>query len=254
MIRRRLVFFSIIGAAILIIAAVTVMRAAPKPVWMTMTATPKPALTAKPAGSDTPMPVPSPLKLDAQISPFSQAVSGSSLYFFGEITNTGDAPLYKPQVSIVLYDASDHALSNSRGFAVHDVVLPGQRVPISVFFHTVPAQWTRFEVFFKPQAAHSTQLQYYTDLSPSDIKFERDPLIGYSLSGLVKNTGARSVKYVQAVVTVYDAANYVVGTDQGFASPDALAPNESAPFKVLIHPTAAEPASYRVQFTAMISD
>jgi len=262
--RRRLIFFSIIGCAVLIVVATLAMgqvarwaHSLPRagPIVIVVTATPKASLpTVTPTfavvSEDAPIPIPTPLQLDAQVSPFTFAYNSvGALYFFGEITNTGDVPLGHPTVSVVLYDAAGQALGKEPGYVTQDFVVPGQRVPIKVLFRQ-PPEWTRFEVLFKPEAARYAGFLVYTDLSPSLMNFARDPSLGYSLSGMVKNTGERKARFAQVVVTLYGADGQVVGVDGTFARPNELAPGESAPFKVSFYLTAAEPTSYRAQFFA----
>ena len=264
MIRRRLIFFGIIGCAVLIVAATAVIDQTvrwarslprPRPIVVVVTATTRPSLpTVTPTfvvvPEGTPILVPTPQRLDAQVSSFSFAYNSiGALYFFGEITNTGDLPLDHPTVSVVLYDEAGQALGNEPGYAAQGFVAPGQRVPVKVLFIR-PPKWSRFEVLFKPQAARYAGLLTYTDLSPSAMNFAREPSLGYSLSGMIRNSGTRQVRFVQAVVTLYDADGQVVGVEGTFARPSDLAPNESAPFKVSFYLTAAEPVSYRAQFIA----
>jgi Protein of unknown function (DUF3426) len=262
--RRRFIFFGIIGCAALIVVATLAMeqvtrwaRSLPRsaPIVIVVTATPKPSLpTVTPTFAvvpeDVPIPIPTPLRLDAQVSPFTFAYNSiGALYFFGEITNTGEVPLGHPQVSVVLYDAAGQALGNEPGYATQDFLAPGQRAPVKVLFRQ-PPEWTTFKVLFKPEAARYNGFLVYTDLSPSEMTFARDPSLGYSLSGMVKNTGERQVRFVQVLVTLYDAEGKVVGVDGTFARPNELAPGESAPFKVSFYLTSAEPTSYRAQFIA----
>jgi hypothetical protein len=264
MMRRRLIFSGIVGCAVLIVVATWAMEQVarwarglprPGPIVIVVTATPRPSLpsvtpTFAVVPEDGPIPVPTPLRLDAQVSPFTFAYNSiGALYFFGEITNTGDLPLGHPKVSVVLYDASGHALGNEPGYATQDFVAPGQRAPVKVLF-LQPPEWSRFEVLFKPEAARYAGFLTYTDLLPSSMNFVRDLSLGYALNGMVKNIGERQARFVQVVVTLYDADGQVVGVDGTFARPSDLAPGESAPFKVSFYLTAAEPASYRAQFIA----
>jgi hypothetical protein len=201
----------------------------PRPIFSVVTATIESSLpTVTPTfvvvPESTPIPVPTPQRLDAQVSSFSFAYNSiGALYFFGEITNTGDLPLDHPTVSVVLYDEAGQALGNEPGYAAHGFVSPGQRVPVKVLFIR-PPKWSRFKVLFKPQAARYAGFLTYTDLSPSAMNFARDPSLGYSLSGMIKNSGTRQVRFVQAVVTLYDADGQVVGVEGTFARPSDLRP------------------------------
>jgi len=199
----------------------------------------------------TPAPVPTASRLDARASQFLPIRSSDgALYFVGEIINTGDQPLERPEVAIVLYDSTGQVLANERGFSTQDYVAPGQRVPVRIIFTSPPAQWAKFQVLFTPQAATGENLFTYSDLTPLELKFVRSATIGHSISGTVKNSGMRDARYVQVIVTLYGANGQVVGVGEDLASPDSLAPNETASFNVTIYHTAAEPVSYRVQFIA----
>jgi hypothetical protein len=198
----------------------------------------------------TTLPVPTPLKLEAQVGAFSPILSGNALYFVGEVHNIGDQPLERPEVSVVLYDATGQVLANERGFATQDIVAPGQRVPVRIVFTAPPAQWSKFQVLFKPEALTEPGLHNYADLTSSALNLVRSPTSGYSVSGTVKNSGTRQARYIQAVVTLYGGNGQVVGVGEDLTDPDHLAPNGSAVFKVTIYSVASEPVSYRVQLVA----
>jgi len=279
----RIVFFSIIMIALCIVVAGTVGTLGSQwlervrdlssfsPVTVVVTAT-QPAPTLTPLATDTPhatfaplptvtpgpirapeataLPVPTPLRLEAQLGQFSPVASGNALYFVGEVSNTGDQALDRPEVSVVLYDAAGQVLANERGFATQDYVAPGQRVPVRVVFATPPAQWIKFQVLFKPKPASEPGLHNYTDLASSALSLTRSPTLGYLVSGTVKNNGTREARYVQAIVTLYGGNGQVVGVGEDLANPDRLVPNQSAVFKVSIFSVASEPVSYRVQLIA----
>jgi Protein of unknown function (DUF3426) len=198
----------------------------------------------------TTLPVPTPLKLEAKVGAFSPIASGNALFFVGEVHNIGDQPLERPEVSVVLYDATGQVLASERGFATQDTVAPGQRVPVRIVFTTPPAQWIKFQVLFQPQAATEPGLHNYADLTTSALKLVRSPASGYLVNGTVKNSGARQARYIQAVVTLYGGSGQVVGVGEDLTDPDHLAPNGSAVFTVTIYSVAAEPISYRVQLVA----
>ena len=280
--RSRVIFILIIGVALCIVAAGAIgneignfLQRLPTPIAETVVVfVTQPVPTATPFPTDTPLPtlaplptatpgsavrapgataapVPTAARLDARVGQFSPvASSDGALYFVGEVVNTGDQPLGRPEVAIVLYDSTGQALANERGFSIQDYVAPGQRVPVRVLFTLAPAQWTKFQVLFTPQAATDVGLYTYDDLTPLALNFVRSAKTGHSINGAVKNTGLRDVRFVQAVVTLYGAGGQVVGIGEDLTEPDGLAPNETATFNVTIYSTAAEPVSYRVQFIA----
>jgi Protein of unknown function (DUF3426) len=279
--RSRIIFFGIIAVALCIVAAGVIGNRTAAFLSRLPTSMPEtvvviatqPAPTVTPFPTDTPPPtlaplstatpglirgpdatavlVPTPSRLEARPGQFSSASSGDgALCFVGEIINTGDQALARPEVSVVLYDSAGQVLANERGFATQDYVSPGQRVPVRVIFPSPPASWVRFQVLFNPKAATEVGLYTYSDLVSSALNFSHSSTMGYSISGMVKNIGAREARYVQAIVTLYGADGRVVGVGEDWADPDHLAPNESAVFKVTIYSTAAEPVSYRVQLIA----
>lgn len=220
----------------------------PRPTLLLPLPTVTPGLIRPPEA--TTLPVPTPPKLEAQVGAFSPISIGNALYFVGEVHNTGDQPFERPEVSVVLYDATGQVLANERGFATQDTVASGQRVPVRVVFTTPPPQWSKFQVLFQPEAATEPGLHNYFDLTTSALNLVRSPTTGYLVSGKVKNSGARPARYIQAVVTLYGVNGQVVGVGEDMTDPDHLAPNGSAVFKVTIYSVAAEPISYRVQLVA----
>jgi hypothetical protein len=278
--RSRIIFFSILAVALCVVAAglignattVLLKRSSMLIPEATVTADTRPAPTVTPFPTDTPPPTLAPLptatpgpirapdstaapvptvsRLEARPGQFSPVQVGAAVYFVGEIINTGDQALARPEVSVVLYDAAGQVLANERGFATQDYVAPGQRAPVRVIFPSPPAQWARVQVLFRPQAADEPGLYTYPDLASSASSFTRSTTMGYAIRGTVKNIGTREARYVQAIVTLYGAEGQVVGVGEDFADPDHLAPNASASFLVTIYGTAAEPVSYRVQLVA----
>lgn len=56
----------------------------------------------------------------------------------------------------------------------------------------------------------------------------------YDIVGEVKNIGYEPMNFVKIVSTFYDKNNIIIGTDYTYTDPTTIAPNESAPFRLMI--------------------
>jgi hypothetical protein len=171
-----------------------------------------------------------------------------SVYFIGEIVNTGDLPIAKPETIISLLDDSGKRIAFQTGYTVHDVIQPKQIVPVAVLFTDPPPTWQSFEVFLQAKTATGNEFMAYTDFQAAKDSLSKDDRGYYAVSGEVKNTGTSKAEFVQAVVALYGQDQKLVGMGSAYVEESKLDPNASASFSVRVINVIAPPVSYRVQF------
>jgi hypothetical protein len=171
-----------------------------------------------------------------------------SVYFVGEITNSGNRPISKPEVIVSLLDENGARLQFESGYPVHDLIEPNEIVPVVVLFSNPPPLWYSFEVFLQAEEATGREFMSYTDLAPTSAELAEDELAGYVLAGAVVNEGELRTEFVQAIVSLYDEHQKIVGVGSAYVEQSKLDPGVSSPFAVRITNVAASAKSYRLQF------
>lgn len=257
--RSRLIFFAIIGAAVLILAAGSAarigQRPAPRPVVIVVTATPEAAPTGVAGLRLTPdvrrVSLSLPEAEVRDVRPLNGP--GDALTFVGEVVNTGRQALTRPEIHILLYGKADSKLQVVTGQAEHNLVLPGERVPFTAFLDNPPSNWVRFEVIFAPELATGNEYMAYMDFDVSQDQFGPGKFANNGVAGQVRNAGEKQAKYVQAIVSFYDAENKIIGVDSTYVTDrdQLMLPGKTLPFVVDLHNySGVDIASYRVQFVA----
>ena len=171
-----------------------------------------------------------------------------SIYFVGEIFNTGSRPIAKPEVIISLLDESGKRLLFESGYPVHDVIPAYGSVPVVVLVSNPPPVWNSFEVFIQAQAATGKEFMAYTGFVPSDVQIDRDEFDYYVITGDVKNTGESKAEFVQVVASLYDQEGKIVGAANAYIAQTKMDPQGLSSFSVRIMNVSAAPAAYRLQF------
>lgn len=182
-----------------------------------------------------------------------------TVIFLGEVVNTGQQGLQSPLVHLVLYDDAGAKLDVVTGRTEHDLVPPGAVVPFKVYLSNPPPNWTRFEIIYRPQAADGSEYMAYTDFESLEDQSTPDDDYPSSriISGRVRNTGRQSVRFVQAIISIYNTEEQIIGMADIYLNglDDRMAPNQVLPFEArLSSSTGEEIVFYRVQFVANVPD
>lgn len=252
----RLVFFVIIGIAILIVITSRLMGIQTfliRGISTIPTAGPYPRPTQMMERGSASLPdtraVPSETPLVAVVRDVMPVhTSIGSVYFIGEIVNTGTLPIAKPETIISLLDASGKRIAFQTGYTVHDVIQPKQIVPVAVLFTDPPPTWQNFEVFLQAKQATGNEFMAYTSFRAVEESLAKGDHGYYVVSGEVKNTGTGKAEFVQAVVALYGQDQKLVGMGSAYLEESKLDPDASSSFFVRVMNVIAPPVSYRVEF------
>ena len=171
-----------------------------------------------------------------------------SVYFVGEIVNTGQHAVAKPEAIIALLDAEGKRVAFRTGYSIHDVIPPNEAIPVAVLFTDPPANWQSFEVFLQVQAPTGREFMAYTDFTSPEATISQDEFGYYVVSGIVQNNGSARAEFVQAVVRLYGQDKKIVGMGSAYIEQSILDPGESSSFAVRIMNVAAPATFYRLQF------
>jgi hypothetical protein len=251
----RLVFFAIMGIAVTVIFmgrlvgidpfTSRLVSATPAAVY------PRPTQSLERGSASLPdiRAIPSETPLVAEVRDvFPIHTSIGSVYFIGEIVNTGTLPIAKPETIISLLDASGKRLAFQTGYTIHDVIQPGQTVPVAVLFTDPPSIWQGFEVFLQAKPATGREFMGYTDFRVESDALTKEEQGYYVISGEMKNTGIAKAEFIQAVVALYGQDKKLVGMGSSYVEEGKLDPSASSSFSVRVINVLAPPASYRIQF------
>lgn len=170
-------------------------------------------------------------------------------YVAGEIANDGPAALTHIPVEVVLTNASGAALTGASDFVMGHALLPGGYAPFSLRFGGgQPESARHFAVrvggdSWTPEAAPAVigaDSLAWTD----STSYQEDGAL--AVSGDVTNTGGQMVRSVRVTVTLFDAAQNVIGASSADLSPPTLAPGERVPYRFVFNETGGAPVNYLV--------
>jgi len=170
-----------------------------------------------------------------------------SLWCMGSIVNTTADTITNVQVHVTLVDAAGERLTEADAFAAADLIPPGGRSPFGVLFTTPPPGWASPQVaILRGETAGALSASFVpiavteTDGQPSDSQFQ--------VSGVVQNASAdQTAGTVEVIATTYDAQGAVTGFRQAqIELEDTLAPNDTAPFTLVLTFHGGAPADFSV--------
>jgi hypothetical protein len=170
---------------------------------------------------------------------------GKSLYFVGEIHNTGTAPLGYPSAKVTFYDASHTALETSTCGTLLRVLQPGEKVACTFMLLQIES-WATYKAEVTPTKSIFRGQIAQLGITHIDFKLKS----GHSphqVSGKITNESPFRAKSVWALVSLYDTAGKIVGADQTLVAGKDLEPGASGLFNCKIYNVAAAPDKYRVQ-------
>ena len=211
--------------------------APPVPVAAQVPATAETPATAElPATAETPataeLPATAEAPATAQVTVYGTAPGyQTSFYVLAEVKNTSPFPISKPELTVVLKDASGAELARDHGYAELEELAPGASSPVRILVSQPPAyQDLAVEVAprratFAPALAPG--LTVVDTLPPAEGRPGR-----YKLTGKVHNGGSAPARFLKVVVVARDAQGAIIALDDTFASTDGLPPGGDARFEL----------------------
>jgi hypothetical protein len=145
---------------------------------------------------------------------------------------------------VTFYDAAGTAVDSGNCTSLVRVLPPGDKIPCA--FSIFKSQdWSTYKIELNPIAPlfHGD----IADIDISDIKFT--PKRGYqpdTLEGKLTNKSKFKAKSVWAIVSLYDSAKKIVGTDNALVAGNDLEAGQSGLFSAKVYEVAGTPDSYRV--------
>jgi hypothetical protein len=128
------------------------------------------------------------------------------------------------------------------GYALLDRIEPGQRAPFRILLTNPPPDITRYELTVTPRFTEFIQYRAVTVISQQT----RDNN-GPEVFGELRNDSGGALRFVEAVVTFYDATGAVVDVNSTYASPTDIAAGATATYSIKTFDRGLTFASYQVQ-------
>jgi LysM repeat protein len=190
------------------------------------------------------LPTPTPLAAKIQGLAFYETSVGS-LRCLGEVANPNNRALENVQVRIALKDATGQVLAEGRPFTALDVIPPDGRSPFELLFTSPPGRYASYEATVIRAEPSNEPGGRYAKLQIVSKQGGTDGL-QFRVIGKAHNASDQPAVNVKVVVTVYDAANNVIGYRQQPIGDGNLAAGATADFSVTFAPSGGTPALFEV--------
>ena len=164
---------------------------------------------------------------------------------FGEVLNNTTSIIRLVRVVARIYDATGHEIGNDADFSYLDNFLPGDKSCIFMRFR-LPVDYASFAL---DQPTYSSDgIQEPSMGIDQEIGFWNIPLNAYSVSGLVINQHGATVQDVEAIVTLYNHEQGVVGCGVTSTTPAVIGAGQTGSFSILFSGSFFQQAeSFHVQ-------
>lgn len=153
-----------------------------------------------------------------------------SFYVLGEVQNTSPYAISKPELMIVMRDAEGNEVGTDSGFAMAEILEPGERSYLSAVVTSPPPHASlSFEVVprkatYRPAAAEGLEV------IENEPRVERGGI--YKFSGRVHNGGSTRARFLNVGVLAFDADDKLLSIHFTYAKTDGLPPGEDARFQL----------------------
>ena len=111
------------------------------------------------------------------------------------VENNGSIALEFVEASVTLKDSTGSIVASESFYSSVDLIEPGGRAPISLFWSDGVPEWETFEVFVDGDE-ESDFFGYYTDIEVTSSELVEDDFGGLEIVGEVQNTGDLAADFV----------------------------------------------------------
>ena len=150
----------------------------------------------------------------------------------GEVRNDAGTNLRDVKVTVRLYDVGDRLLTGQSGYALIDIVKPGERSPFAIVLPNPPRSLARYTVHSEGSTTLEQPVAGLTVLASSDWQVGSGD--GRLVFGEARNDSGGGLSSLQLVATFYDADGRVVAVEPGYFIRSFLAPAQTSPFEVSV--------------------
>lgn len=169
----------------------------------------------------------------------------------GEVRNLYTEPLEFVQVGATLRDAAGTPLAAESAYVLGDVVPVDGFAPFAVRFFGVEYTAIRtFEMRVAGDPAEFLLPAWYggeENLALQDRQVAVNPDGAVKVAATIANVGGRTAEAVRLIITLFDEADHVVASEFAYASPERLAPGETASVERTITSLGGKPATFTLR-------
>ena len=182
------------------------------------------------------------LTIESQVS--GETSNGGQFWILGLKNNSGQV-IARPGAMLSVFNSAGKRLEEQGGWALREVLQPGQQTAVLVFLPEAPTETTTHQL--TTIASQSQPLGF----SQVDIKVQDYSVSTkshqFELIGDVLNDQPFAVKFVRILAVAYNNAGEPIGIGNAFSSIKDLAPNQVSGFKVRVGTfLSGEPDSWQV--------
>ncbi len=198
------------------------------------------------AQAATPFPTPTPVSVQIDTLSFYETPAGG-LWCLGAVRNGLDRNVDQVQVAVSLHDEGGEVLATGYAFTELDIIPPGGMAPFAILFANPPPTFARYQAVLLSAVTSERLGRYYLDLAVVSEEVSPNDPAGYTVRGLVRNTGPADAERVKVVVTAFGADGQIVGLRTGSPAGRILAAGAIAPFEITLSPAGGTVVSHTVQ-------
>ncbi|MBI3168678.1 MAG: hypothetical protein HYZ22_09385 [Chloroflexi bacterium] len=176
-----------------------------------------------------------------------------SLWFVGEVLNTGEASAQNVQVVISLIDDNGSVIGTGSETLLY--VGANGKFPYKILIFNAPSEWSEVKIQIQGESYSENALfAPYIKLQIDNVSGKPGDFGGYNLTGVVKNTGDKTASLVYISAIAYDEQGQVIDAGWTFATLDQIAPGSDSPFTLDFSNLKNAPASYEIFSVSSLSE
>ena len=139
---------------------------------------------------------------------FTEKIGGDYLAIFGEAQNISGENLEYIKLTAILYDGSGKEIGSDWTYLSTDILRAGEKAPFIFLIRTDEEDYGSYGLTLSEY--NKTDREPYRNFEFINVSYYIGDNGYYRVKGEIKNMGDRDVKYVDVILTFYDAEGKVV--------------------------------------------
>lgn len=165
-------------------------------------------------------------------------------YIVGEVLNMTNSNINFVKVVATYYDETGTVIGTEYTYTELDIILPNDAAPFDISSYPDKIKPASYKLSVD---YHTTNEQPFAGLNIKSHSASIDDRDYYKIVGEVENTSSMSAEFVKVIVTYYNSAGDIIGTDYTYTEIDIVGAGDTAPFELSSYPRKIKPASYKLK-------
>mgnify|MGYP001765487739 CR=1 FL=1 len=159
--------------------------------------------------------------------------SSGTFHVVGEVKNNSSKNRSYVKLTATFYNSDNTVVGTDFAYTEVDILLPNEKSPFEILEidEAISAQIDHYSVVVSD--SNVTTDEPYRSFAILSKDSYTDSTGTFHAIGELQNTGSQAADYVKVVVTLYDSAGKVVGTDFTYTEIDTVLAGQKSPFEVL---------------------